>query len=739
MLTVNHSSIPSYLKSIPQWCVWRADKVPKDLDGNPLKSTEPHTWCSFAGALEAYTTDGWDGIGFCLTGSGITGIDLDDCFSPDGRLKAWGKKVVDFFESHYKERSPSGTGLHILVREPKPSHITQCKRALTNADGTKIGEIEVYDTARYFTVTGVRIGEGTEILTSQGLIADFCKRLWPDKLEAQPVVSQVEPQVINKTGPNVNKTEDIVTLILSSSQAVKFKALTTGSLESAIGPYGNDHSRAVDALTAILAWWTDDFSVVDRIVKSSPLYDGKWAPNPEGKGRASRGKWLYFGQRRFDQLRGRYVTAGNVFDGDIGKVSAATEFANQAGVGDEPVDAEAHIALLLERGELRRDLLSSSLHIRPTKTGVWEPVFTRSFIGSIKGECRVRGKPLKSSAVEDLLYRHEQNSEPTMLLDIPAWDGVGRIEEMCSKIQLESVHPKTHTEITLDWMCKLWGKIHKPDAVQNRCILLSGGQGVGKDVWVRSLLCGLGKYMSDLVTNGKHTTESDLAVVMGQSICLFVSEFDKTDSLGPGVLKDLITKPSFTSVRKYDRDATTTPNRCSVIAACNPEHVLNDSTGNRRFLLFRLAGKPGEAIKWEYPVLDKGYSLQILSQAKHLFESGYKSSSEAEEEMRQIQAEHTPECTEELIVCDFEAMIKDKVGRNEFDGVNPGLYRIDELDKEFVILCRNHGISRRNLLTTLKAQGCQKRVSSCRLYGTRIAIQTGKIEYPSGVAEEDWI
>jgi predicted P-loop ATPase len=341
--------------------------------------------------------------------------------------------------------------------------------------------------------------------------------------------------------------------------------------------------------------------------------------------------------------------------------------------------------------------------------------------------------------VEDLLYRHEQSLEPTLLLDVPVWDGEDRIKNACSKMSLEIVHPKTYEEMVKDWFSKMWGKIHNPEAIQNRCILLSGQQGIGKDVWVRSLLCSLGKYQSDLVTNGKHTTESDLAVVMGQSICLFVSEFDKTDSLGPGVLKDLITKPSFTSVRKYDRDATTTPNRCSVIAACNPEHVLNDSTGNRRFLLFRLSGKPGEAIRWEYPVLDKGYSLQVLSQAKHLFESGFVASASAEEEMRQIQQEHTPECAEELIVFDFESMIKDKVGRNEFDGVNPGLFRIDELDKEFVILCRNHGITRRSLLMTLKAKGCQKRMADGRLYGTRAAIQTGKLEYPSGVAEEDWI
>jgi hypothetical protein len=68
-------------------------------------------------------------------------VDLDDCFQEEGTLKPWARDVVFCLDS-YTEYSPSGKGLHVLVRGTIPHSIK---------DGNGF---EMYNELRYFTVTG---------------------------------------------------------------------------------------------------------------------------------------------------------------------------------------------------------------------------------------------------------------------------------------------------------------------------------------------------------------------------------------------------------------------------------------------------------------------------------------------------------------------------------------------------------------------------------------------------------
>lgn len=143
------------LKQLPQW-VGHKDKIPKNPNtGHNASSTNPETWANAAQAWRAKQRNGWDGIGFVFTiESGIVGVDLDDCFhypEDDGikRLKPWARDVVQCLNS-YTELSPSGNGLHILCIGEIPYSITK----------NKIG-FEMYNEARYFTVTGREYGAGT--------------------------------------------------------------------------------------------------------------------------------------------------------------------------------------------------------------------------------------------------------------------------------------------------------------------------------------------------------------------------------------------------------------------------------------------------------------------------------------------------------------------------------------------------------------------------------------------------
>jgi hypothetical protein len=729
---INHDNIPASLRAVDKWCIWNGDKIPKSPLGHPLKSTEPDSWHDFDLCMAEYVCGGASGVGFCLTDSGIVGIDLDDCLV-GGVLRPWGGKVLALMpEGAYIEVSPSGNGLHILLRGKKPG--ISCKKHVKSKAGEHLGVVEIYDTARYFTVTGDTFdGSGPEVVDGQEAIDLLYGKLFGAEGTATPAVELGKAPAVPaaKPPPNNLTAEEVISTILGSSQAPKFVRLVSGTLETALMDYANDHSRAAYALTAIIAWYTGDFAVCDTIFRDSPLYAGKWAPNREvAGGKTRQGKWSRLGKAQFAKQRAGYEALGDYYGAGGGKVAPSEDFAltgEAAAERDKVASGIRYLNIVETFGSPKRDLLSGSLHIKSIKTDIYEPVFTKSLVGAIRWAVRQEAKGLKPAELDDFLCNLEQSLEPQILIDAPMWDGDDRIGMMCSKLKLENVKGEIFTDLFKDWCSKMYAKMLSPFRVQNRCILLSGRQGVGKDVWYRSLFGAMEGYFKDLVTQGKYTTETDLSVVMGQAAILCISEFDKIKCLGAGVLKDLITKPAFTQVRKYDRDATTTPNRCSVLAACNPEQILDDSTGNRRFLIFRLAGGPGEAISWAYPTESRPFSLQVIAQCKALADSKYKASTESELVMRGIQEEHTPESANDLIIADFESAIIERAKRDELSN-NPGLYRIDALDVEFNTICKNHGIKRQSLLHILKDAGCQKRKRIGRYYGTRAAVCSSDTE-----------
>jgi putative DNA primase/helicase len=144
------------LKQTATW-VGHKDKVPKNpRTGANASTTDASTWASASAAWGAKKRHGWDGIGYVFTiGSGVVGVDLDDCFEPgpDGmrHWKPWARDVAQCLDS-YTEYSPSRNGVHILARGTIPHSITK----------NKIG-FEMYNEARYFTVTGQVIGDVHEI------------------------------------------------------------------------------------------------------------------------------------------------------------------------------------------------------------------------------------------------------------------------------------------------------------------------------------------------------------------------------------------------------------------------------------------------------------------------------------------------------------------------------------------------------------------------------------------------
>src|SRR5579864_1251058 len=154
------------LQPHPNFVVWRYSvidgqrkKPPFDPNtSTPASPIEPRTWGNVESALDALATGKYQGIGFMLSHSPFSGIDLDHCIE-DGTLQPWASEIIEALDT-YTEYSPSwnnaaGTGgVHLLVAGKPPG-------------SKKAGNIEVYGEKHYLTITTNHMPETPATINSR--------------------------------------------------------------------------------------------------------------------------------------------------------------------------------------------------------------------------------------------------------------------------------------------------------------------------------------------------------------------------------------------------------------------------------------------------------------------------------------------------------------------------------------------------------------------------------------------
>lgn len=292
-------AIPADLKAVGRWIVWnrtirdgKPDKPPIDYrTGRPGDVRDPEIWLAFRSAAER--RDRFDGIGFVFhEEDDLCGVDLDHCFDDDGELEPWAERIVEGLQS-YTERSPSGRGLHVIVRGKLPAGGN--KRTGFGPDGK--GAVEMYDRARYFTVTGDhRPGTPTVVEDRAEELAAFHREIFPPREQPGP-----------RAESNGHCSLDDETLLAKARLAwngARFRSLYD---DGDITAYHGDWSRGDLALCAHLAFWTGgDAEAIDRLFRASALHRPKWDE--------MRGPTQTYGQRTIARalqgMRGCYNPTG---------------------------------------------------------------------------------------------------------------------------------------------------------------------------------------------------------------------------------------------------------------------------------------------------------------------------------------------------------------------------------------------------------------------------------------------
>ncbi len=266
------AAVPDELKMACKWVVWRYVEDPSGgkprklplspITGENASSTDPATWGTWQQAMEAMATEKYQGVMMPLEkieelGLYVIGIDWDGVAEDD--IDPIVLEEMEAINS-YTELSPSGKGLRIIAFSEKP---------LDPALGSRRDNFEIYDHARFISITGAHIpGSPATIETrTDEVLALQHKRLYRER----PVF---EARCESSTSPTLSD-EQIIEKLNRSKSGDKFRRLWSGD----VSDYAGDDSRADLALIQMLAFYTQDAGQIERLMRMSSLRRDKWNKN----------------------------------------------------------------------------------------------------------------------------------------------------------------------------------------------------------------------------------------------------------------------------------------------------------------------------------------------------------------------------------------------------------------------------------------------------------------------------
>jgi hypothetical protein len=361
--------------------------------------------------------------------------------------------------------------------------------------------------------------------------------------------------------------------------------------------------------------------------------------------------------------------------------------------GDEPTSKEYNVFFEDRLNGPQKDILSDEL--MALVNGTWQPAASRL---DILGSYAFDSFLFKKSRLKEHLARFAETKTPRLLIDIPMWDGVDRVKQIADCVTVTNCTSNYFYELLCDWGARLFRRIENPKN-QNRVFVLQGPQGIGKDFLIDAIVEGFGQFTANLTIT---SNERDTQAAVGSLIVAKISEFDRTARAEISTLKDLITREHTFIRLPYDRAAKIRAVRCSFMASVNVTEILRDHTGNRRFIIFNL-----EKINWNYPV---GQSLQILAQFKHLAETNYMASQEAEAAMKTFIGSQTPDDPKEAILEAFDERIRNLEAHGRWEFSSSEVFPVME------DIVKSFGYKANTILHMLKMNGRSKRKNTGMVY-----------------------
>lgn len=261
----NFNEIPAELKALPQWILWKFEtrngkqtKVPFQVTGEMAQANNRRTWSTFATAVKFYLEGDYDGIGFVFSRQdNYIGIDIDKCVV-DGKTNAFATEIIDTLDS-YTEFSPSGKGIHIIIKGSLPQSVLG-----TGRKNTKHG-LEIYSYGRFFTFTGNR-ENSNDVYDRTDELAEVFEQYFDDSdIQGRVNLAEFEKDEIKISN------EALWERMFRSKNGDEIRSMYNGNL------INDDHSATDLALCNHLAFWTGKSATrMDAMFRETSLIRDKW-------------------------------------------------------------------------------------------------------------------------------------------------------------------------------------------------------------------------------------------------------------------------------------------------------------------------------------------------------------------------------------------------------------------------------------------------------------------------------
>jgi len=349
--------------------------------------------------------------------------------------------------------------------------------------------------------------------------------------------------------------------------------------------------------------------------------------------------------------------------------------------------------------ETRRDLFTHTGFTYLNEEGEipeWSPIQNR--VDVIESE--VFGVGLAPTFVKRHLARWLSQKPYRMLIDIPVWNRKPCVEYMCLQLGVTNIEPEYFIELMKEWMASIFRRIYNCDQ-QNHFLILRGSQGIGKDFWLDYLVKGFESYAAEIIVQRNaienYRSVQPLAVAR-------IAEFDETDDMTVGCLKALISSKPINVRAPYAIKSEKMTIRTSFCSSSNFKHLLRDTSGNRRFMIFDT-----QTVRFGFAEKPQYDAVQLVAEAYHLYQQGYHASQEARDAMNKIIKSETPQDAEQYFVEEVVDIIRraSNLGNK---------VRWADISDEVAYKARKYNYSVQEVQTIINSQGLRKRDNKTSYY-----------------------
>lgn len=400
------SAFPSDMLALRHWVAYDLKSLPNGWTKVPINphtgrygsSTDPATWGTFAEARTLAVKRGI-GVGFMLAPP-LFGFDLDGCIA-DGEVSPLATSVLGELHT-YAETSVSGTGVKGIGYGTKPS--ARCRR--------KGLQIEIYDHARLFALTGQRLPDAPLAINDCQEGLDFIHATAFGNEQDVPAVAW------NPAAVTDDDDQAVIDWLHNYKNGARFAAYWRGD-------DGGDRSAGDQGMANMIAWRVGpDPARIEGIFNASARAGrDKWQQRPAYRASTIR--------KAIDVCGGRFYEARPVFRPQLQHVDEAGEtVAEEAAATIDPVLYEymnmpkeelARRAYKAERFNKAIIKFDKSKHIKSQKQTVKAVLFLHANRAS-QGQLDPDGWARTSLAELGDIGGVSKDSAGDHLRDITLWD-----------------------------------------------------------------------------------------------------------------------------------------------------------------------------------------------------------------------------------------------------------------------------------------------------------------------------